>query len=123
LDEIEKIGLTSYASLLYELSDLQGLGSREVSFRARRMLVRYRLPSFEQRKLSLEKELLTKDRIGHLIAQPSSIFDVLTACFFHNSTVVREGAMEVYLGRTFQAYLVKDLKVNPNEQSGVTLHL
>jgi acetyl-CoA carboxylase/biotin carboxylase 1 len=112
LEEIEKIGLGPYGSILHELSDLQGLGHREVAFKARRMLVMYRLPSFASRMASLEKELSSRERIIQLISQPSSIFDVIVACLFHTTGQIRSAAFEIYLGRTYQAYLVKDLEIN-----------
>jgi acetyl-CoA carboxylase / biotin carboxylase 1 len=111
LDEISSRGITSYSYLLHELSDLNGPEQFPVSLRARRMLITHQLPSFEQLRVSMEKDLLAKQYDG-LLSQAKSIFHILSAFFSHNSSVLRENALEVYLRRAYHAYDIKDLKVD-----------
>src|SRR5579871_5832832 len=76
----------------------------------RRKLIRFQLPSFEQKKVSMEKQLKLKE-IQALIHEPSSIFEVLTSFFSHSSSELKEVAVEVYIRRAYRAYDIKNFKV------------
>ena len=110
LDIISSHGLTSYSYLLHELSDLKSPEQHVVSLRARRMLIIHQLPSFEQMRISMERDLLAK-QYNALLSQAKSIFHILTAFFTHSSPVLRETAVEVYLRRAYHAYEIQDVKV------------
>lgn len=104
LDEIRNIEPYSY--LLHELSELVGSGHNEVPLKSKRMLIRSSLPSFEQRKLSMEKQLIEK-KLDSLISSTMAISDVLSCFFNHSSRTLREAASEVYIRRAYHAYDVK----------------
>eukprot|EP01114_Cavostelium_apophysatum_P005452 TRINITY_DN1646_c0_g1_i1.p1 TRINITY_DN1646_c0_g1~~TRINITY_DN1646_c0_g1_i1.p1 ORF type:complete len:2220 (-),score=642.37 TRINITY_DN1646_c0_g1_i1:15-6674(-) len=111
-------GLATFSYLLHELSDLNGPEQLPVSLRARRMLITHQFPSFEQLRVSMERDLLAK-QFNMLLSQAKSIFHILTSFFWHNSVSLRETAIEVYIRRAYHAYEIKDMKVSATPKFSV----
>jgi len=114
LDEIGTRNIAPYSFLLHELSDLMGPDQHIISLKARRMLIIFQLPSFEQLRVSMETDLLSR-HFDHLISQAPSIFHIITAFFHHNSQALRENSLEVYLRRAYRAYDIKEFKVEAHK--------
>lgn len=111
---LNQIGM--FTSILTELSDLN-TPDQTVSVTAKQMLIKFQLPTFEQRRVAMEKDL-TMGNTQHLLEKTEAIVDVLTDFFSHPNDKVRKNAMEIYIKRTFRAYEMGDLvtESSPNSE-------
>ncbi|KAL6044996.1 acetyl-CoA carboxylase [Balamuthia mandrillaris] len=120
--------MKDYIGLLHDLAALNGQGNVEVSLKARQLLIRYQLPSFSQRKVTIEDYLRTTleqnpaermQRISKLVDQSSSMFDVLVTFFSHSNLDIQKVGLEVYIRRTYCTYNIPSLTVGKNATNGV----
>jgi len=108
--------IQKYVPLLQDLSLLTGKAHSEVSLRVREMLIRIQLPSFAQRRATVENFLLAtaqlKDdterlrRVHTLVDESASIFDVLLSLLCHDNDEIRKLALEAYVRRTYRTYVI-----------------
>lgn len=117
LDKIGN-GIRPYAATLHELSDLTGIEHNNTALLARRMLTRFRFPSFDQRRVAMEKQLLEK-HFEELASTPAPIFDILTSFFNHPSQEIRKLALEVYIRRAYRAYEVQNLTIGSQAEGSL----
>lgn len=108
LNKLDLKEISNFSYLLHEIADLNG---QEVPLRAQRLIILSQLPSFEQRKLLVEKKLLNKE-IDVVATTVYSIVDIITSFFYHNSLQLREAATEAYIRRAYWAYGVTRFFLN-----------
>ena len=122
IDRIGKLQLVDeLTNDLQEVSNLQQKCCLDAVLRARQVLMRFQMPSFKQRQVAIEHFLRdalaiqdADERLQRLLVladQSPSLFDVLVALFAHPNKGIRCAAMEVYVRRTYRAYLLQDLAV------------
>mmetsp|Transcript_9843 Transcript_9843/g.16193 ORF Transcript_9843/g.16193 Transcript_9843/m.16193 type:complete len:2349 (-) Transcript_9843:1208-8254(-) len=108
-----------FVSVLHELAALTGKNYSEVALKARQLLISYQTPSYEQRRVIMEKVLREadvdtlhrRDLILPVVNQSDGTFDVLVPFFRHPDPAIAFVAMEVYVRRAYQAYDIPDLTV------------
>lgn len=117
LNLLDKIGdkIGPYTHILHEISDLTGPDHSTSALKARRMLTRFQLPSFEQRRISLEKELLAEN-YEQIIYWSAAIFDVLTSFFHHENEKLRKAALEIYIKRSYRVYEITEISTSISSQ-------
>ncbi len=116
-----KEGIAPYASLFSSLSNLSVLETHPVSLQARKMVTISQLPSFEESKVLMEKQLLSiltqtngndrKREMDSLVKNTSAIFHILSTFFNHPNFALKAASLEVYVRRAYSEYNIKDLKV------------
>ncbi|KJE96308.1 acetyl coenzyme A carboxylase alpha [Capsaspora owczarzaki ATCC 30864] len=109
-------------SLLSALATLNKKENSKVALFARQILIQSQLPSFNRRRLDVEVFFQSAvESIGEQCAQKlqelvdtgSSIFDVLVTFFYHNNLAIQLAALEVYVRRSYTAYLIQSIRHEP----------
>ncbi|XP_052810901.1 acetyl-CoA carboxylase-like isoform X2 [Mya arenaria] len=118
------------ASILGELTKLNRSLNAKVALKSRQVLIQAHQPPYELRHNQMENIFLSAvDMYGHdfcpeslqkLIYSESAIYDVLQEFFFHNNTLVRVAALEVYIRRAYIAYDLNCL-VHKELQEGICI--
>ncbi|KAF9175178.1 acetyl-coenzyme-A carboxylase [Mortierella sp. AD011] len=115
-----------FSPILKKLAELTGLLTSKVSLKARELLIHVQLPSFEERRMQMEKILRSSvteeiyggehedrmpnyENIKELVDTTYTVFDVLPNFFYHDSLYVRTAAFEVYCRRAYHAYEILDI--------------
>ena len=111
--------LEPYRAVLQELSDLASKSSMEVALKARQLLIRYKMPTFGQRQMSVEETLRAAmgqsspdsrlEVLASLIDNNTALFDVLASLFNHANADLRRMAAEAYIRRVYNAYQLHSL--------------
>ena len=128
-----------YSKILAELADLQGRMVAKVALKARGILVKKLLPSYEERLQEMDRSLraaveesdsdsdtlvmgkkggkimenfpLPKfERIRHVVETNMSMDDVLVPFFFNDDRGVSLASIECYVRRAYRAYILHTVK-------------
>ncbi|KAF9435540.1 acetyl-coenzyme-A carboxylase [Entomortierella beljakovae] len=122
-----------FSPILKKLAELNGLLTSKVSLKARELLIHVQLPSFEERRMQMEKILRSSvteeiyggehearlpsyENIKELVDTTYTVFDVLPNFFYHDSLYVRIAAFEVYCRRAYHAYEILDINYHMEHQ-------
>jgi hypothetical protein len=111
---------TQLDPVLAELASSTGADTRKISLMARHILVNIHVPSYEMRRVDLEKTFLaaieagcddaySSEKLDEVIGASRAIFDVLGEFFYNPRQPVCQAAMEVYVRRAYVAYELQDL--------------
>ncbi|KAF9208988.1 acetyl-coenzyme-A carboxylase [Haplosporangium sp. Z 27] len=122
-----------FSPILKKLAELSGLLTSKVSLKARELLIHVQLPSFEERRMQMEKILRSSvteeiyggeheermpnyENIKELVDTTYTVFDVLPNFFYHDSMHIRVAAFEVYCRRAYHAYEILDINYHMEHQ-------
>ncbi|KAF9111924.1 acetyl-coenzyme-A carboxylase, partial [Mortierella sp. AM989] len=122
-----------FSPILKKLAEMTGLLTSKVSLKARELLIHVQLPSFEERRMQMEKILRSSvteevyggeheerlpsyENIKELVDTTYTVFDVLPNFFYHDSMHVRVAAFEVYCRRAYHAYEILDINYHMEHQ-------
>jgi acetyl-CoA carboxylase / biotin carboxylase 1 len=118
--------LDTHETIIRQLSRLNGASNTEVSLHARQLLIRHRLPSFEQRRELVERQLRAalgvdgaEQRIvalEPLIGHTRPLVNVICAFFLHAEAPMRNTALEVYIRRCYRAYDIRSFEPHAARQ-------
>ncbi|CAM1302616.1 Uncharacterised protein r2_g1260 [Pycnogonum litorale] len=111
----EPSGITQeLCDILHSLTTLNKSENSKVALRARQVLIAANQPAYELRHNQMESIFLSAiDMFGHdlcpvnlqkLILSETSIFDLLHSFFYHQNTLVKMAALEVYVRRAYISY-------------------
>ena len=106
--------------ILNEVATTTGSETTRISLQARQILMNTHVPSYEMRKVELEKSFIAaleascddsyaSEKLDELINTSRAIFDVLSEFLYDPRPIVCQAAMEVYVRRAYVAYELQDL--------------
>ncbi|CAK7201522.1 acetyl-coenzyme-A carboxylase [Sporothrix eucalyptigena] len=120
-------------SALRKLAELESRQTSKVSLKAREILIQCALPSLEERQSQMElilKSSVVDSRYGEsgwehrhpnldiikdVIDSKYTVFDVLPMFFAHDDAWVSIAALEVYIRRSYRAYILKQIEYHSDE--------
>lgn len=110
-------GVRPFTYLLHDLTTLSGPDHHFVILKAKQILTRFQRPTFEQRSVIMERDLLSGN-LETIVDHTASIFDLLCGFFAHPNKKVRESAVLGYVRRAYKAYDVQGFNIQ--EEKGYT---
>ncbi|KIH92458.1 acetyl-CoA carboxylase [Sporothrix brasiliensis 5110] len=120
-------------SALRKLAELESRQTSKVSLKAREILIQCALPSLEERQSQMElilKSSVVDSRYGEsgwehrqpnldvikdVVDSKYTVFDVLPMFFGHEDPWVSIAALEVYVRRSYRAYVLKQIEYHSDE--------
>ncbi|OAA55536.1 acetyl-carboxylase [Niveomyces insectorum RCEF 264] len=119
--------------VLRKLAELESRQTSKVSLKAREILIQCALPSLEERRSQLElilRSSVVESRYGEsgwehrkpnleiikeVVDSKYTVFDVLPMFFGHEDPWVSIAALEVYVRRSYRAYILKQIEYHSDE--------
>eukprot|EP01117_Protostelium_nocturnum_P006363 TRINITY_DN2299_c0_g1_i1.p1 TRINITY_DN2299_c0_g1~~TRINITY_DN2299_c0_g1_i1.p1 ORF type:complete len:2212 (+),score=828.58 TRINITY_DN2299_c0_g1_i1:166-6801(+) len=115
--------LEEFIPYIQPIAELSGPEHHNLSHLCRSILIRSKMPTFENRISAMEEELQIPEALSDLTQRSEAIFDVLcNLMVMHPGVAVRKSAAEVYIRRTYAAYEICNLEIIANENGQLKGH-
>jgi acetyl-CoA carboxylase/biotin carboxylase 1 len=114
---------------LEEIAALNSSATSNVALQARQLLIKQYIPPYAERKEKMESIFLSsaasegdiEDLIEGIVGNSTAVFDVLSAFFYHDQSIVQQAALEVYVRRSYVAYSLGEITFHRSESGKPTI--